>query len=291
MTVTGAGDRDDFWAHMESRGPATVTVGGTRIGAGSRVRLRPRSHADVFDMIADGRTAVVEAVEQDESGRIHLAVTLEDDPGRDLGEVRLPGHRFFYAPEDVEPLPDSTAAPAPPRVLVAGVGNVFLGDDGFGVEVVRRLAGRITHPGVDVVDFGIRGMDLAYALQRDYQAVIFVDAAQRGEPPGTLTVVAVDLPDAEQATVETHGMDPVRVLRLAQQLGRVPERVLVVCCEPATVPSGELDEDLLMELSEPVRGVLPAAVEIVESLVDDLCRELTGKTGETANSDNTSTER
>ncbi|MEV6157151.1 hydrogenase maturation protease [Nonomuraea sp. NPDC052129] len=259
MTAT-----DDFWARMERRGPDTVIVDGVTLGAGSRVRLRPRSRADVFDLALGGRVAVVESVEQDEAGALHLAVTLEEDPGRDLGEAKLPGHRFFYSAEEVEPI---VAESRPARVLVAGIGNIFLGDDGFGVEVARLLAAEDLPPGVDVVDFGIRGMDLAYALQRDYDTVIFVDAAPRGEAPGTLTVLEPAEPEAG-VPMETHGMDPVRVLRLAAELGRIPPRVLVVACEPATVMTGGPDEDVLVELSEPVRAALGPALKTVRSLVE-----------------------
>ncbi|MEV0387033.1 hydrogenase maturation protease [Nonomuraea sp. NPDC050643] len=257
-----------FWDRMEGRGPAEVVVGGVAVGAGSRVRLRPRSSADIFDLVLDGREGVVEAVEQDEEGAFHFAVTLDDDPGRDLGEARLPGHRFFYAAEEIEPLGERAH-----RVLVAGIGNVFLGDDGFGVEVARHLAAADRLPGVDVVDFGIRGMDLAYALQREYDAAILVDAAPRGEPPGTLTVLDPVLdpePEDGGAAVETHGMDPVRVLRLAGELGRVPGVVRVVCCEPATV------DEALFELSAPVRAAVEEAANLVKSLVMEMIAESAG---------------
>ena len=130
-----------------------------------------------------------------------------------LGEGRFPGHRFFFALDEVEPLGGvAAAAPAPARILVAGIGNIFLGDDGFGVEVARRLAERERAPGVDVVDFGIRGMDLAYALQ-GYDAVVFVDAAPRGERPGTLSVVQPD-PEpgdvADGSTIPTNLRPPRR---------------------------------------------------------------------------------
>ncbi|MGW4794499.1 hydrogenase maturation protease [Nonomuraea sp. NPDC004297] len=261
----------DFWERMETRGPAEVTVGGVTVGAGSRVRVRPRSSADVLDLVLAGREGVVEAVEQDEEGAFHFAVTLDDDPGRDLGEARLPGHRFFYAAEEIEPLGERTA-----RILVAGIGNVFLGDDGFGVEVAQHLARQPRLPGVDVTDFGIRGMDLAYALQRDYDAAILVDAAPRGEPPGTLTVLEPDLEPAPGAasgrgpSVETHAMDPVRVLRLAAELGRVPAVVRVVCCEPQSV--GEA----LCELSDPVRAAVAEAANLVKALVMEMIAESAG---------------
>ncbi|MGW0808734.1 hydrogenase maturation protease [Nonomuraea sp. NPDC002799] len=268
--MTTPGDRDGFWERMAACGPGEVIVAGVAVGPGSRVRLRPRSHTDIFDLVLDGRTAVVESVEQDDEGALHVAVTLDDDPGRDLGEAKLPGHRFFYSATEIEPLGEHEAPPAAGRILVAGIGNVFLGDDGFGVEVTRRLAEQPGVPGVDVVDFGIRGLDLAYALQRDYAAVVFVDAAARGAAPGTLTVLAPEQPDDAATPVEAHGLDPVRVLRLARQLGRVPARVRVVCCEPATV------EEALFELSEPVRAMLDDAVRLVNSLVMDMIAENAG---------------
>jgi hydrogenase maturation protease len=268
----------DFWHRMERRGPESVVVSGTTLRAGSRVRLRPRSHTDILDLALDGRVAVVRDVEQDGEGELHLAVTLEDDPGSDLGDARLPGHRFFYAVTDVEPLGPAPADAHPVRVLVAGIGNVFLGDDGFGVEVVRRLAARPGRPGVDVVEFGIRGMDLVYALLRGYDAVIFVDAAPRGEPAGTLTLLDAGQYRAGQgAAVEPHGMDPVSVLRLARELGRVPERTLVLCCEPAMLPAGEPGEDVLVGLSAPVRAALPGAVDLVETAVAELAEAIVHK--------------
>lgn len=260
----------DFWARMESLGPRSVLADGVELREGSRVRLHPRSRADVFDAALDGQVAVVESIEEDDAGEFQVAVVLADDPGRDLGEARMPGHRFFFSLPDVEPLDDAGAGPAGPRVLVAGVGNLFLGDDGFGVEVVRRLAEREMPPGVDVVDFGIRGMDLAFALQRDYEAVIFVDTAPRGESPGTLSVIEPHVPRDGGVAMDTHGMDPVAVLRLAREMGGVPARTLrVVACEPENVMSGAADEDVVMELNEPVRGALDEATRLVETLVTE----------------------
>jgi hydrogenase maturation protease len=247
-----------------------VTVGGIEVGRGSRVVLRPGPGADIFDQAIAGKVAVVDRVDEDMEGLVQLAVVVEDDPGRDLGEMRQPGHRFFFSPDEVEPLagqPQPTA-----RVLVAGIGNVFMGDDGFGVEVARALAGRTFPPGVDVADFGIRGMDLMYALGEGYDAAVFVDAVPRGEPPGTLSVIEPRLDEGgSDATLDAHGMDPVKVLALARQIGDVPERILIVGCEPAVRMTGD-EEDLVGELSEPVKAAVPGAVEMVESLVDDLTR-------------------
>jgi hydrogenase maturation protease len=160
------------------------------------------------------------------------------------------------------------------RILVAGVGNVFLGDDGFGVEVVRRLAGRDLPEGVEVADFGIRGMDLAYALQDDYEAVVFVDATPRGERPGTVYLIEPEIEEDGEVTLDTHGMDPVKVIKLAHALGARPTRTLVVGCEPQVVVSGEDYEDMLMELSEPVRAAVEEAAKLVESLVEEIDKEV-----------------
>jgi hydrogenase maturation protease len=132
------------------------------------------------------------------------------------------------------------------RILVAGIGNIFLGDDGFGVEVVKRLAGRELPEGVEVVDFGIRGLDLAYALQRDYELVVFVDATPRGQEPGTVYLIEPEIEDDGEVSLETHGMDPVKVIKLSRALGAGPTRTLVVGCEPQVVVSGEDYEDMLM---------------------------------------------
>jgi hydrogenase maturation protease len=155
---------------------------------------------------------------------------------------------------------------------VAGIGNLFLGDDGFGVEVARRLAGAGLPDGVDVVDFGIRGLDLAYALQEGYEAAIFVDTAPGGEPPGTLSVIEPDI-ESREVVLDTHGMDPLRVLALARALGGVPPRVLIVACEPERIVDGEHDDDLVAELSEPVQAAVDGAIELVRSLVGELTRE------------------
>jgi hydrogenase maturation protease len=156
-----------------------------------------------------------------------------------------------------------------PRILIAGVGNIFLGDDAFGVEVAQRLLRRGLPDGVRVVDFGIRGLDLTYALLDGYEAVILVDAAPRGEKPGTLYVMEVPQDGAagEPAAVEAHDMDPVKVLRLAAAMGGRVERLLLVGCEPS--PLAEADE-MAMGLSAPMRDAVETAVPLIESLVGRL---------------------
>jgi len=160
------------------------------------------------------------------------------------------------------------------RILVAGIGNIFLGDDGFGVEVVRRLAGRELPEGVEVVDFGIRGLDLAYALQEEYELVVFVDTTPRGQEPGTVYLIEPEIEEDGEMSLDTHGMDPVKVIKLSRALGARPTRTLVVGCEPQVVVSGEDYDDMLMELSEPVRAAVGEAVRLVESLVEESNKEV-----------------
>jgi hydrogenase maturation protease len=260
--------RPPAWDELERRGPDSISIDGVEVRAGTRVRMRPRPGGDVFDTALAGREGVVESVEQDMEDAIRLAVVVDDDPGRDLGGRRRPGHRFFFSPDEIEPLAPEERAAARPRILVAGIGNIFLADDGFGVALAGRLERLDLPPGVEVVDFGIRGMDLALAMQDDYAAVVLLDATPRGEPPGTLYVIEPELP-AEDAGLDAHGMDPVKVLALARAMGGAPPRTLVVGCEPATRMSAD-SEEIVAALSEPVRGALDEGVRLVESLLTEL---------------------
>ena len=249
------------WEELQRPGPESVTVAGVELRPGSLVRLRPRAGADVFDIALAGKLGVVEAIEEDMEGKVHLVVTVADDPGRDLGVASQLAHRFFFAPDEVEPV-------APRRILVAGIGNVFLGDDGWGVALAERLASRALPPGVLVVDYGIRGMDLAYAIGEGFDAVVLLDAAPTGQPPGTVSLIEPALDEIEPS-IDAHGMDPVRVLGLARALGGPLPRTLVVACAPETVMTGEEDE-VVAELSAPVRAALDAGVEVVETLLQEL---------------------
>ncbi|OXY88608.1 hydrogenase maturation protease [Streptomyces diastatochromogenes] len=155
--------------------------------------------------------------------------------------------------------------PSEPRLLVAGVGNIFLGDDAFGPEVIRALDRRPLPPEARVRDFGIRGMDLAYALLDGYATAVLVDAAPRGHRPGTLTLIEAEPPDGT-AVPEAHGMDPEKVLALATHLGDEPlPRVLVLACEPGVLPRG--DEDILPGISAPLREAVDRAVDALHTLV------------------------
>ena len=154
------------------------------------------------------------------------------------------------------------------KILVAGVGNIFLGDDGFGVEVALALSQRQLPEGVKVKDFGIRGFDLAYALLDPWDAVIIVDALPRGKAAGTLYVVEPDLaalsgaPSADTA-INPHGMDPVRVLNLAASQGTISAQVLVLGCEPQDF-GDELEGR--MGLSSPVQAAAEEAAKMVLEL-------------------------
>ncbi len=249
----------DIWHELERPGPESVTVDGVEVRRGTRVRLHPSDRRDILSTALDGRTAIVESIEELMEGGLRVAVSPLDDPGRDLGPAR-PGHRFFFALEEVEPLS---------RVLVAGIGNIFLGDDGFGCEVARRLADGPMPDCVDVVDYGIRGFDLAYALTSGYEAAVLIDAAPLGEAPGTIAVIEPTL-DETEAEIDTHGMDPVRVLRLARELGGVPARTLVVACQPERIVDPETLADVVTELSAPVRQAVDSALPTVRELVREL---------------------
>ena len=154
------------------------------------------------------------------------------------------------------------------RVLVAGVGNIFLGDDGFGVEVAKRLATKDLPSWVQVADYGISGMHLAYDLADSYETAIIVDTARRGDEPGTLTVIEAERPPepaaggalANSRLFDAHGMQPDVVLGVLDMLGGGSARVLVVGCEPASLDYG-------MELSEPVVKAVDTAVEVVMGLI------------------------
>src|SRR6202020_2966305 len=108
-----------------------VLIDKVEVKVGDRVRLRPRQGGDVLDIALAGQTAIIESIEQDYEGKNHVCVVLEDDPGRDLGMLRQPGHRFFFDATEVEPLPPNEQrgrdAIAKPSILVAGIGNIFLG--------------------------------------------------------------------------------------------------------------------------------------------------------------------
>lgn len=155
-----------------------------------------------------------------------------------------------------------------PRVLVAGVGNIFLGDDAFGVEVVQQLARRSWPETVQVVDFGIRSYDLAYALMEPWDLTILVDAVPRGGEPGTVYIIEPELPPPGATPTpsgfDAHTMNPASVLQLVSALGGAPRRMLLVGCEPASVDPEESGQ---FGLSAPVRAAVGEAVRVIEELL------------------------
>jgi hydrogenase maturation protease len=158
------------------------------------------------------------------------------------------------------------------RILVAGIGNIFKGDDAFGVEVARRLATRTLPSAVKVVDFGIRGIDLTYALLDGCDAAILVDTAKRGEMPGTVTIVEPERPSPEEPVpedlvLEPHDLDPAKVLRVVSVLGGDCPRVLLVACEPETFGD---EETGAMGLSLAVSAAVDKAADAVERLIGEL---------------------
>lgn len=160
-------------------------------------------------------------------------------------------------------------------ILVAGIGNIFKGDDGFGVAVAQRMTGGPLPAGVTVKDFGIRGLDLTYALLDGYAAAILIDTVQRGEPPGTVYIIEPEAPatadpQPEDLLLSPHELDPATVLRLALALGSDCRRVILVACEPASFG----DEDLgAMELTAPVAAAVDPAADLVQRLIRQLLAE------------------
>ncbi|MBV8386134.1 MAG: hydrogenase maturation protease [Acidimicrobiia bacterium] len=152
------------------------------------------------------------------------------------------------------------------RVLVAGAGNIFLGDDGFGSEVVRRLGREPWPDGVRVRDFGVAAVHLAYELEDGFDTVVLVDASARGLAPGTLSVIEPELDpapvDEAEFLFDPHGVTPDTALALLARVGDRVGRVLVVACEPASTDEG-------IGLSPPVAGAVDEAVSLVRRLVEE----------------------
>jgi hydrogenase maturation protease len=155
------------------------------------------------------------------------------------------------------------------RILVAGIGNAWLKDDGFGGEVVKRLESRELPEGAAVFDFGTGGLDLAYELMRGYDALLLIDVRRQGGEPGTLYVMEVLKDDVEAGIedgqiINPHAMDPQTVLRFVKTLGAWPGKVVIVACEPAEV------EEMGMGLSPAVQSAVDAAVGVVIETIEEL---------------------
>lgn len=154
------------------------------------------------------------------------------------------------------------------RILIAGIGNIFAGDDAFGVEVIRELTQHPLPEAVFAKDFGIRSYDLAYAMMDGYWTTILVDATSRGQPPGTVYLIEPDVDAINgQTNVDAHCLNPVAVLQLVQALGGKLGKLYLVGCEPEVLDSDEIG------LSPSVRAAVPQAVQMIEFLVHRLLNE------------------
>jgi hydrogenase maturation protease len=162
-----------------------------------------------------------------------------------------------------------TSASANHRVLVAGIGNIFLGDDGFGVEVANRLAGEPMPDGVRVGDFGIRGVHLAYELLDGYDTLVLIDAMSCGDQPGTITVLEPELDPAivRPAALDAHRLSPEMVLATLASLGGQVTKVLVIGCQPAVTDPG-------IGLSREVEAAVDPAAEVCREVLKTLRDEI-----------------
>jgi len=160
-------------------------------------------------------------------------------------------------------------AQRPKRILVAGIGNAWMMDDGFGSAVAERLGERELPSEAAVFDFGTGGLDLAYEVMRGYDGLILVDVSRQGGEPGTLYVMEADEADVEAGiedgqVINPHAMDPQTVLRFVKSLGAWPGKVVVIACEPAGV------EEMGLGLSSEVEAAVDRAVDLVLSTIEQL---------------------
>ena len=158
------------------------------------------------------------------------------------------------------------------KILVAGIGNIFLGDDAFGVEMVQRLSAKPLPPQVTLADFGIRSFDLAYAMADDYDVTILLDAISQGQPPGTVSLIEPDISGSNTSDVgpvDAHSMNPVRALQMASSLGGQPRRLYLIACEPAVLET----EEGQLGLSDQIEAAIPTAIEMLRTLLDELLHE------------------
>ena len=169
----------------------------------------------------------------------------------------------------------------PSKILVAGVGNIFMGDDAFGSEVARRLMSQGLPTEVQVTDFGIRSYDLAYALTDGYDVTILVDVTTQKQSPGTVYLIEPDLSQLDQLDgmiADAHSLNPVNVLQMLRSLGSAPGKLYLIGCEPAILDI----EDGRIGLSEVVEAAIPQAIQLIKSLVNDLLSETPKMKAETA---------
>lgn len=159
-----------------------------------------------------------------------------------------------------------------PKILVAGVGNAWLRDDGFGGEVARRLEQQQLPDGVVVMDAGTGGLDLAYEVMRGYEALVIIDVSRQGGTPGTLYVMEPDEQEVDGGiedgqVINPHAMDPQTVLRFVKSAGAWPGKVIVIACEPGDV------EEMGWGLTDEVRAAVDRALDVVAETIDELRSE------------------
>src|SRR5277367_5785895 len=144
----------EFQALEDKISLEALEIQGVQVRLGDRVKLNPKAGGDIFDIALAGKLAVIESIEQDYEGNLHVCVVLDEDPGRDIGLLRQPGHRFFFSASEVAPLGPDEQIPivSAKKILIAGIGNIFMADDAFGVEVVGRLTQQTFPEGVKVED-------------------------------------------------------------------------------------------------------------------------------------------
>ena len=198
--------------------------------------LRPGTGRDVLDAMMDGRTATIERLYIDYEDGAHVAVTIDDDPAQEL--FRETGRYLFFRrassrsrrvggePQRGGRDPDASERVPEAQILVAGIGNAWMRDDGFGGHVAKALGERALGPGVTVLDFGTGGLDLAYEVMRGYHALVLIDVSRQGGEPGTLYVIDPDpeeiKPIEDGEVDQPHGMDPKTVLRFVKTVGGWP---------------------------------------------------------------------
>jgi hydrogenase maturation protease len=271
-TGTATADQSPWEAFLNPRGTNVdeeLEIGGRQVAKGSRVRLcpPPGRRADAMDLFLSGQTATVAAVYRDLENQAHIAVIVDAAGNVDLLESN--GRYFYFRPDEIELLETSAARPAVAprqashRVLVAGIGNMFLGDDGFGPAVTQRLASRSIPAWAKVEDFGIRGVHLAYELlgaSPAYESTIIIDAVSRGGNPGTLYLLEPDVGSTPIEIPDAHTLSVESVLAYLRQIGGTPGRVLIVGCEVESVAPE-------MGLSDAVASAVDRAAELVMELI------------------------
>ena len=236
-------------------GEERATIDGVTFRRGAKLVLRPGVDRDLYDRMLDGRVATLERIYLDYDDRVYLGVTVDDDPGQAL--MRETGRYLFFFAHEVR-----LAAREVGQILVAGIGNAWLQDDGFGGEVARRLQQHELPAGVTVLDAGTGGLDLAYEVMRGYEALVLLDISRQGGEPGSLYVIEPDPEDvggqlADGEAIDPHAMDPRTVLRFVKLVGGWPGKVVVIACEPGEVG------DVGLGLTPAVQDAVERATELV----------------------------